>query len=234
MYRLSRVRLGVLVLLIRTGKWSAYIKIDNFYGKRQSGPLEIKELPKIINLYKNSSEKVFANQEVINIIKALGLDLDSKTHKIIYDKNKMRYGKILLCADADPDGEAIKNLLLTCFWSLCPELVINGHIYATIPPLFRITTKKNEYIYLRDADALEDYKIKHQGEKYLINRNKGLGEQDPEELEKCLLNPETRNIAQITVQDVTKAAELFEIFMGPSVGPRRDWIMKHSEEANEI
>lgn len=189
---------------------------------------------KIINLYKNSSEKVFANQEVINIIKALGLDLDSKTHKIVYDKNKMRYGKILLCADADPDGEAIKNLLLTCFWSLCPELVINGHIYATIPPLFRITTKKNEYIYLRDADALEEYKIKHQGEKYLINRNKGLGEQDPEELEECLLNPETRNIAQITVQDAAKAAELFEVFMGPSVGPRRDWIMKHSEEANEI
>lgn len=189
---------------------------------------------KIINLYKNSSEKVFANQEVINIIKALGLDLDSKTHKIIYDKNKMRYGKILLCADADPDGEAIKNLLLTCFWSLCPDLVVNGHIYATIPPLFRITTKKNEYIYLRDADALEEYKIKHQGEKYLINRNKGLGEQDPEELEECLLNPETRNIAQITVQDVAKAAELFEVFMGPSVGPRRDWIMKHSEEANEI
>lgn len=189
---------------------------------------------KIINLYKNSSEKVFANQEVINIIKALGLDLDSKTHKIIYDKNKMRYGKILLCADADPDGEAIKNLLLTCFWALCPDLVVNGHIYATIPPLFRITTKKNEYIYLRDADALEEYKIKHQGEKYLINRNKGLGEQDPEELEECLLNPETRNIAQITVQDVAKAAELFEVFMGPSVGPRRDWIMKHSEEANEI
>ena len=85
---------------------------------------------------------------------------------------------------------------------------------ATIPPLFRITTKKNEYIYLRDADALEEYKIKHQGEKYLINRNKGLGEQDPEELEECLLNPETRNIAQITVQDVAKAAELFEVFMG--------------------
>lgn len=189
---------------------------------------------KIINLYKNSSEKVFTNQEVVNIIKALGLEFDKKTHKIIYDKNKLRYGKILLCADADPDGQAIKNLLLTCFWSLCPDLVKNGHIYATIPPLFRITTKKNEYIYLRDSAELEEYKAKHQGEKYLVNRNKGLGEQDANELEECLLNPETRNIAQITVNDATEAARLFEIFMGPSVPPRREWIMKHSEEANEI
>ena len=76
----------------------------------------------------------------------------------------------------DPDGEAIKNLLLTYFWSLCPELVIKGHIYVAVPPLFRITTKKNEYIFLRDTNALEEYKTRHMGEKYLVNRNKGLGE----------------------------------------------------------
>ena len=73
----------------------------------------------------------------------------------------------------DPDGQAIKNLLLTCLWSLCPELVTNGHVYSTLPPLFRITTKKNEYIYIRDAVELEEYKIQHNGEKYLVNRNKG-------------------------------------------------------------
>ena len=153
---------------------------------------------------------------------------------MIYDKSKLRYGKILLCADADPDGQAIKNLLLTCFWYLCPDLITNGHIYSTIPPLFRITTKKNEYIYLRDATALEEYKLIHAGEKFQVNRNKGLGEQDPDELEECLLNPTTRNIAQITVTDAKEAARLFEIFMGPSVTPRREWIMKHSEEANEL
>ena len=128
---------------------------------------------KILNLYKASSDKTFANQEVVNIIKALGLELDSKTNKMIYDRNKLRYGKILLCADADADGEAIKNLLLTCFWSLCPELIINGHLYCAIPPLFRITTKKNEYIYLRDGVELEAYKEAHVGEKYAVNRNKG-------------------------------------------------------------
>lgn len=186
---------------------------------------------KIINLYKNDDTKVFANAEVVNIIKAIGLTLDPKTHKLIYDESKMRYGKIIMCCDADPDGEAIKNLLLTYFWSLCPELIVNGYIHAAVPPLFRVTTKKNEYIYLKDADALEEYKTKHAGEKFLVNRNKGLGEQDPDELAECLLDSKTRNVEQITVEDVSKAGELFEILMGPSVPPRREYLLKHSEEA---
>lgn len=186
---------------------------------------------KIINLYKNSDEKVFANQEVINIIKALGLELDKKTNKMIYDKDKLRYGKIIMCCDADPDGQAIKNLLLTYFWSLCPELIINGHLYAAIPPLFRITTRKNEYIYLKDGEELEKYKKEHTGEKFAINRNKGLGEQDAEELSECLLDEKTRNVVQITVENVKNADNLFEIFMGTSVPPRREYILKYSEEA---
>lgn len=128
---------------------------------------------KILNLFKNTSEKAFANQEVNNIIKALGLVLDPKTHKLTYDINKLRYGKIILCCDADPDGFAIKNLLITCLWSLCPELLTNGHVYAAVPPLFRITTSKNEYIFLKGADELEEYKKQHNKEKFLINRNKG-------------------------------------------------------------
>lgn len=129
---------------------------------------------KIINLFKNSDEKVFANQEVLNLIKALGLDFDIKTKTLIYDKNKLRYERIFTACDADPDGQAIKNLLLTYFWSLCPELILNGHIWVTIPPLFRITKGKDTYIYLKDANELEQYKEAHQGEKYLVNRNKGL------------------------------------------------------------
>ena len=186
---------------------------------------------KIINTFKADTAKIFANQEVVNIIKAIGLDIDKKTNKPIYDKSKLRYSRIVMCCDADPDGQAIKNLLLTCFWWLCPELVINGHIYAAVPPLFRITTKKNEYIYLRDAAALEQYKIKHIGEKYAVNRNKGLGEQDAEELEECLLNPETRNVQQVTVENPTEAYKLLEILMGEAVAPRRDYVLKHAEEA---
>lgn len=186
---------------------------------------------KLINLYKNTSDKVFSNQEVINIIKAIGLEMDNKSHKLIYDASKLRYGKIILAADADPDGQAIRNLLLTFFWSICPELLTKGHIYVAIPPLFRITTKKNQYIYLRDGIELEGYKTQHSGESYLISRNKGLGEQDPEELGQCLLEPETRNVQQITVSDYNETSKLFDVFMGTAVPPRRAYILEHSEEA---
>lgn len=188
---------------------------------------------KIIAAYKNKPEKIFANQEVVNIIKALGLELNPTTQKLVYDVHKLRYGKILLAADADPDGASIKNLLIELFWWLCPELIINGHIYTTMPPLFRVTTKKNEYIYLKDAAALEQYKAQHAGEKFQINRNKGLGEQDAEELSDALLNPETRNVAQITVEDKTAAARLIEVLLGTSVPPRREFLLSHEEEANE-
>ena len=187
---------------------------------------------KLINLFKAGDEKVFANQEVVNIIKALGLELDPKQKKLIFDKQKLRYGKIILCCDGDPDGQAIKNLLLTYFWSLCPELILQGYLYVAVPPLFRITTKKNEYIYLKDTAALEEYKSQHKNEKYLVNRNKGLGEQSEEELAECLLEEQTRNILHITVEDANKAGSLFDIFMGPTVPRRRQYILEHSEEAN--
>ena len=186
---------------------------------------------KLINLYKNTSDKVFSNQEVINIIKAIGLEMNNKSHKLVYDASKLRYGKIILAADADPDGQAIRNLLLTFFWSICPELLTKGHIYVAIPPLFRITTKKNQYIYLRDGIELEEYKAQHSGESYLVSRNKGLGEQDPEELGQCLLEPETRNVQQIIVSDYNETSKLFDIFMGTAVPPRRAYILEHSEEA---
>ena len=189
---------------------------------------------KIISLAgKNSLEKVFNNQEIINIIKAIGLELDTKTHTLIFDESKMRYGKIIMATDADPDGYQIKNLLLTAFWFLCPELVINGYIYASIPPLFRITTKKNEYIYLKDQTELEAYKEKHKGEKFLINRNKGLGEQDSSELSVCILNESTRRIEQIVVDDFEETNALFETLMGTNVSLRKDWLLKHAEEVND-
>jgi DNA gyrase/topoisomerase IV subunit B len=189
---------------------------------------------KIIAAYKNSTEKIFANQEVVNLIKAIGLDLNPTTHKLIYNTKKLRYGKILLCADADPDGASIRNLLIEMFWWLCPELILNGHVYTTMPPLFRITTKKNEYIYLKDAGALEQYKLQHQGEKFQINRNKGLGEQDSAELHEALLDPATRNIAKLVVEDEQKTAILIETLLGPSVPPRRAFLLEHAEEANDI
>lgn len=188
---------------------------------------------KIIAAYKNAPEKIFANAEVINFIKAIGLELNQKTNKLIYDNKKLRYGKILLAADADPDGASIRNLLIELIWWLCPELIENGHVYTTMPPLFRITTKKNQYVFLKDAAALEEYKSNHKGEKYLVSRNKGLGEQDANELAEALLNPETRNVARLVVEDKVATANLIEILMGNSVPPRRAYLLAHEEEANE-
>ena len=186
---------------------------------------------KIISARKQTADKVYANQEVSNIVKALGLDIDKNTGKLIYDKHKLRYGKIIFAADADADGQAIKNLLITCFWWLCPTLFSEGHIYVAVPPLFRITTKKNEYIYLKDGTALEQYKSTHLNEKFQINRAKGLGEQSPDELEYCLLAEDTRNIQRLEVSDMTAADNLLEVLMGTSVPPRREYLLKYGEEA---
>lgn len=131
----------------------------------------------------------------------------------------------------DPDGESIKNLLITLFWHICPELVLNGHICCAIPPLFRVTTKKNEYIFLRDQKALKEYKEEHNNEKFQVNRNKGLGEMDAHELEQTLLNPSTRNIAQIIVSDKEKSSNMIKVFMGKETNERKEYIAKHSEEA---
>lgn len=128
---------------------------------------------KILSVRKATIDKALANQEIVNIIKALGLDLDTKTCSLTYDRDKLRYGKIMLAADGDNDGASIRSLVISLLWWLCPDLVKNGHVWVCLPPLFRITTKKNEYIFLKDAAALEQYKREHQNEKYLINRNKG-------------------------------------------------------------
>jgi DNA gyrase subunit B len=122
--------------------------------------------------------------------------------------------------------------LITCFWWLCPELFTYGHIAKAVPPLFRITTKKNEYIYLRDAKALADYKDAHLNEKYQVNRLKGLGEQDPDELSDCLLNPKTRNAELLYVSDFENTDAFLEIIMGPDVPPRREYLLKYGEGAN--
>lgn len=185
---------------------------------------------KILAVYKAKLEKILANQEIVNIIKALGLEM-SPQGKLTYDPKKLRYGKILLCADADPDGQNIKNLLLELFWWLCPELIINGHVYTTLPPLYRITDNKNNYIYLTDKKALDTWTDAHKGQKYIVNRNKGLGEQNAEELYPALIDVKTRNIKQVMVNDTDNADWLMEVLMGPSVPPRRAYLLEHSEEA---
>ena len=180
---------------------------------------------KILSCRKASMDKIYANQEISNIVKAIGLDINKEDGKLIYDSKKLRYGKIILAADGDPDGANIRSLLVNMFWWLCPELVEKGHLYIAEPPLFRITTKKNEYIYCKDSKALEDYKKSHKKESFLINRNKGLGEQSPNELSYCLLKPDTRNVVQLNVKSIDDAENLLECFFGNNVESRRDYLL---------
>lgn len=183
----------------------------------------------MISARKTTVQKFLKNQEVNNLLIALGLNVDSSTGKIKYDVNKLRYGKIIACADADAPGAAIENLLFNILWYICPELIQNGHVYSAVPPLFRVTTKNNEYVYLRDATALEEYKKKHGNKIKSIGREKGLGEMDSEELGDTLLNASTRNIVQLCVSDIDKTEQMFEDLYGKAVQPRVDYILNHSE-----
>lgn len=187
---------------------------------------------KILSCRKATMDKIYSNQEISNIVKAIGLDINKSTGKLIYDKKKLRYNNIIIATDADSDGFDIRLLLINMFWWLCPELIIEGHLSIALPPLYRITNNKNEYIYIQNDKELNDYKKKHKNETFLLNRNKGLGEQDPSELAYCLLRPETRNVQNLTVSDVEKCDELLEIMMGQKVEPRREYLLKHINEVS--
>lgn len=185
---------------------------------------------KILNCQKAALDKMMANAEVRDMIKAFGLDLDVKTGKVAYDPAKLRYDKIIISADADVDGSHIQSLFYTFIWNFCPQLILDGHVYATIPPLYKITIGK-EYKYIQDDVALEKFREQNKGKKYLVNRMKGLGEMDASELEETLLNPDNRQMKQITVKDTAKADVLFDQLMGTSAVPRKKYIEEHSKEA---
>ena len=187
---------------------------------------------KMLSVLKAKQESIIKNQEINNLIQALGLEFNPKTAKCVYDKSKLRYDKIITATDADFDGFAIENLMLNIFWYICPELILNGHVYSSEPPLFRVITKKNDYVYLKDDAALQQYKQKHPNNVKAITRMKGLGEQDADELSYCLLDPSTRNISLLTVENVEKANNMFNDLYGKKVEPRVEFLNKHLEEAN--
>lgn len=166
----------------------------------------------------------------MTMIDAFGLDIDTKTMKVTYDANKLRYGKIIILSDADVDGAHIKNLFYTFIWNFCPELIKDGYVYAGVPPLYKITTSKG-YKYLKNDAALQEYQTQNAGKKYSVNRMKGLGEMDPEELEETVVDPEARIIKRVTIEDMEAAKKLFDDLMGTAITPRKAYIKAHSEEA---
>ena len=187
---------------------------------------------KMLSVLKSTPAAIMKNQEINNLVQALGLEVNPLTAKMTYDKSKLRYGKIIACADADPDGKLIENLLFNALWYMCPDLIVEGHVYSAVPPLFRITTKKNEYIYCKDETELEAKKTQLGSQVLAIGRNKGLGEQDSEELSYCLLEPATRNVMQLTVEDIGATDIMFKKLYGKAVEPRLRFLNEHLEEAN--
>ena len=186
---------------------------------------------KILNTQKATLDKIQKNSEIMTMIDAFGLTIDPKTMKITYNKEDLRYGKIIIMSDADVDGAHIKNLFYTFIWNFCPQLIQDGYIYAGVPPLYKVTIGK-QYKYLKNDEALEQFRKDNVGKKYTVNRMKGLGEMDVEETEETLTDPENRIIKQITIDDVKETEKLFEDLMGASIGPRKDFIKEHSVEAN--
>ena len=185
---------------------------------------------KILNTQKATLSQIQKNAEIMTMIDAFGLTIDPKTMSITYNEKDLRYDKIIIMSDADVDGAHIKNLFYTFIWNFCPQLIKDGHIYAGVPPLYKITIGK-DYKYLKNDEALEEFRKQHVGRKYLVNRLKGLGEMSVEETEETLTDPNGRIIKQITVEDVDKTNKLFEDLMGGSVTPRKVYIKEHSKEA---
>ena len=185
---------------------------------------------KILNTHKAGIDKIQKNAEIMTMMEAFGLEIDPKTMKVSYDKNKIRYGKIIIMSDADVDGAHIKNLFYTFIWNFCPQLIEDGFVYAGVPPLYKITTSKG-YKYIKNDEELEKYRKNNANKSYKVNRMKGLGEMDVEETEETLTDPEQRIIRQVQISDANAAKKLFDDLMGSAVTPRKNYIKAHSEEA---
>ena len=184
---------------------------------------------KILNVEKASIDKVLANAEIKTMINAFGCGF-SEGYGNDFDISKLRYDKIIIMADADVDGAHISTLLLTLFYRFMPELIFEGHVYIAMPPLYKAMPKKGEEEYLYDDKALEKYRKTHDGP-FTLQRYKGLGEMDAEQLWETTLNPETRILKLVEIEDARMASGVTEMLMGSEVPPRRSFIYENATEA---
>ena len=184
---------------------------------------------KILNVEKASIDKVLANAEIKTMIYAFGCGF-SEGYGNDFDISKLRYDKIIIMADADVDGAHISTLLLTLFYRFMPELIYEGHVYIAMPPLYKAMPSKGEEEYLYDDAALARYRKTHKGS-FTLQRYKGLGEMDANQLWETTLNPETRMLKQVEIEDARMASDVTEMLMGTDVPPRRKFIYDNAKDA---
>ena len=185
---------------------------------------------KILNVEKATIDKVLANAEIKTMINAFGCGF-SEGYGNDFDITKLRYDKIVIMADADVDGAHISTLLLTLFYRFMPELIYEGHVYIAMPPLYKVMPKKGAEEYLYDDKALEKYRRSHKPGSFTLQRYKGLGEMDAQQLWETTLNPETRRMKRVEIEDARMASSVTEILMGSDVPPRKAFIYEHATDA---
>lgn len=184
---------------------------------------------KILNVEKASIDKVLANAEIKTMINAFGCGF-SEGYGNDFDITKLRYDKIIIMADADVDGAHISTLLLTLFYRFMPDLIYEGHVYIAMPPLYKAMPSKGAEEYLYDDKALERYRKTHKGP-FTLQRYKGLGEMDADQLWETTLNPETRMMKRVEIEDARMASDVTEMLMGTEVPPRKAFIYEHAQDA---
>ncbi len=182
---------------------------------------------KILNVEKANIERAFKSEEIKALISAIGTGIKDN-----FDLNKLRFGKIIIMTDADVDGAHIRTLLLTFFYRYMKDLISNGHVYIAQPPLYKIQKGKEvRYVYL---DEEKENVLKEWGENAVVQRFKGLGEMNPEQLWETTMNPETRRLVKVDIETGAEADRIFTLLMGDKVDPRKEYIMKHAREALNI
>ena len=184
---------------------------------------------KILNVEKATIDKVLANAEIKTMINAFGCGF-SEGFGNDFDISKLRYDKIIIMADADVDGAHISTLLLTLFYRFMPELISEGHVYIAMPPLYKAIPSKGQEEYLYDDAALAKYRKRQKGN-FTLQRYKGLGEMDAEQLWETTLDPKTRMLKQVVIEDGKMASDVTEMLMGSDVPPRRAFIYEHANDA---
>ena len=184
---------------------------------------------KILNVEKATIDKVLANAEIKTMINAFGCGF-SEGYGNDFDITKLRYDKIVIMADADVDGAHISTLLLTLFYRFMPELIYEGHVYIAMPPLYKVIPSKGEEEYLYDDKALEKYRKTHTGS-FTLQRYKGLGEMDAQQLWETTLDPKTRILKRVEIEDARMASDVTEVLMGTDVPPRKAFIYQHAQNA---